>query len=471
MTITRHDFLRGLLTSLGVGAFGRPIFAAPPGWSPPGRPNLIFGAVSDTHLRTANRGDALGANWPDKYFVAALSYFREQNVDAVVHCGDFAHRGQVREMVFHANAWFKVFPKNRAPDGHPVVKLFVTGNHDVEGAQYGDFVKTRYPDPVERAKRILQTDMAGNWQRIWGESYEPVWHTEVKGYHFFGHHYGLDELAMVPLLKKQVEAYGLAKGDRPFFILSHRRPYAPLRKAVTPFRNAFAFFGHNHCSAANWNVVDLYYGVLPCIQCPSCEPRGSGALTGDAYIAKAPLGGKEAVGRPRPGYLVRMYDDMMVISRREFGEGGSLGSDWIMPLGVRTPHPLSRAELKNRIGTPQFRAGSVLGTEETVLVLAKEKRPRAVLRIKIPLADANPDSRVYAYDVEVSGGKAGAKPLCRSVYACGCNMGIGHEPDHGVTTLAIPKSELPAGDALTITVTPLSSLGTRGRPLQTVWRV
>ena len=141
MNVNRRDFIGGTLASLGFSALpGGLIFAAPPGWKHGGRPNLVFGVVSDTHLRTANKGNGIGANWPVKYFAAALEYFKAQGVDAVVHCGDFAHRGQVREMEFHARAWGKVFGKSGGP-----VKLFVTGNHDADGATYGDFVEKRYP--------------------------------------------------------------------------------------------------------------------------------------------------------------------------------------------------------------------------------------------------------------------------------------------------------------------------------------
>ena len=44
-------------------------------------------------------------------------------------------------------------------------------------------------------------------------------------------------------------------------------------------------------------------------------------------------------------------------------------------------------------------------------------------------------------------------------------MGIGHEPNGGVTTLDIPKSELPPGKTLTFAVRPLTSLGTAGKPI------
>ena len=214
MALSRLNFLKGAFSALGLGALGcGRVFAAPSGWKPPANPNLSFGVISDTHLRTSNAGRGLGANWPDKYFVAALTYFREQNVDAVMHCGDLAHRGQVRELEFHARAWNKVFPKNCAPDGHEVAKLFVNGNHDVEGASYGDFVAKRYPDPAVRAKHVLATDMAGNWQRIWGEPYEDVWHKEVKGYHFFGRNHNVPKEELVFCLKHAAAGLSASKAS------------------------------------------------------------------------------------------------------------------------------------------------------------------------------------------------------------------------------------------------------------------
>jgi hypothetical protein len=50
-------------------------------------------------------------------------------------------------------------------------------------------------------------------------------------------------------------------------------------------------------------------------------------------------------------------------------------------------------------------------------------------------------------------------------------MGIGHEPNGGVTTLEIPKSELPPGKTLTFAVRPLSSLGTSGKAIKTIFKV
>ena len=466
--ISRSSFLKGLFSAFGTCACGGRIFAAPPGWTPPKNPRLVFGAVSDTHLRTSVNGKGRGKNWPDKYLVAALKYFREQNVDAVVNCGDMAHRGQVLEQVFHANAWRKVFPDNRAPDGHVVEKLFVNGNHDVDGAGYGDFVTKAFPDPAERAKRVIATDLAGNWQRIWGEPYVPVWHKVVKGYHFFGRHYGVDEMETARVIRAKAKECGLLEGKEPFFILSHIRPHSKLNKSLRPFKKAVGFFGHWHRSAANWGNIYLW-SSFPMIQIPSCEPRGmSSSGKPEGTCAKGDIEGSEALGKARQGYVVRVYDDMIAISRREFGEGeGSLGVDWIMPLGAYAPHPFSKAELKKRIGEPQFRDGAALTVAEATTPPPPdrpEQPGKPALRVDIPLANANPDSRVYAYDVVVANAESGAK-LCKCVFAAGGNLGVGHEPNGGVTTLFIPKAQLPKGERLVVAVRPITSLGTAGKPI------
>ena len=476
MNVNRRDFIGGTLAALGFSALpGGLIFAAPPGWKHGGKPNLVFGVVSDTHLRTANKGNGIGANWPDKYFAAALEYFKAQGVDAVVHCGDFAHRGQVREMEFHAEAWRRVFADGREPE-----KLFVAGNHDLLGADYGDFVKNRYPDEAERAKHVLATDMAANWERIWGEKYELVWHKDVKGYHFFGRQWGVDEGNFAKFLRGQDATLHLADGIKPFFLLSHARSHKVLYRTAAKLRNSVSFFGHWHHSAANWNKI--YFWGCPNIHVPCCEPRGGNGLSGEGQISKARLDGKEAGGRSRQGYVVRVYDDMLVIGRREFGEGGSLGADWVMPLGKYDPHPFSKDELKKVIGEPQFREGAKpevsLDRIDRINKIGKTANDNPVnpvnlvqenpaspkLCVRIPLADGNPDSRVYAYEVVVIG-EAGSQKLFKAVYAAGCNMGIGHEPNGGVTTLDIPKSELPPGKTLTFAVRPLTSLGTAGKPI------
>lgn len=81
LDMKRREFLTGA-AAFGLG--GWRLFAAPPGWKHGGKPNLVFGVVSDTHLRTALDGKSVDRNYTDRYFLAALQHFRKQKVDAVM---------------------------------------------------------------------------------------------------------------------------------------------------------------------------------------------------------------------------------------------------------------------------------------------------------------------------------------------------------------------------------------------------
>ena len=464
MNASRRDFLCGA-AAFGLG--GWRLFAAPLGWKPDKEPNLVFGVLSDTHLCSRPFVGKPCADWPVKYFAAALEHFKNLKVDAVVHCGDMAHRGRVREMEFHGEIWREVFGKCEP------VKLFVAGNHDFRADCAG--------------RKLIDDGMAANWERIWGEPYKEAWHKEVKGFHFFGRHWGVDEVRMVDMVKRMVAPDAAAKGAKPFFILSHSIPGRETCKALGEYRNAMGFFGHWHHSAANWHEIYCMDGRIPLVQVPPCHPKGDGSLSHGKAILKIPIEKNESVGKGRQGYVVRVYDDMLTIERREFGEGGSLGADWVMPLGKYDQHPFSKDELRKVIGEPQFREGAKLevsldridkinkigktATDNPVNPVnpVQENSATPRLCVRIPLANGNPDSRVYAYEVEVTGDDPDKKRL-KAVYAAGCNMGIGHEPNGGVTTLEIPKSELPPGETLTFAVRPLTSLGTFGKAIATEFR-
>ena len=474
--MTRRDFLKNTFPALGFTSLpGGFLFAVPPGWKHGKKPNLVFGVLSDTHLCSRPFAGKPYKDWPTRYFGDALKHFRRENVDAVIHCGDAAHRGRVRELEFHAEIWRDVFGK------HGPARLFVTGNHEFRT----DTAGTKLNDGA---------GMAANWERVWGEKYEPVWHKTVNGIHFFGRNWGVEDSRVV----EAVDAHfaGTMETKNPFFVVSHVPLSRALRSAVGMHPNGLGFFGHIHHSAANWNEVRWDpVSRLPVVQCPTCHPHGENSLKGDRYIVKCPIEGRENAGSGRQGYVVKVYDDMLAIERREFGEGGSLGADWVMPLDReegKKPHPFSKGELKKVIGGPQFRKGAKLEVENVANV---EILPNANIQsqletgnigigntgnignivVKIPLADGNPDSRVYAYEVVVAGDE-GTPKLHKAVYAAGVNTGVGHEPNGGVTTLDIPYSEISSliphpSSQITVAVRPLTSLGTKGKEIKTCWQV
>ena len=68
--------------------------------------------------------------------------------------------------------------------------------------------------------------------------------------------------------------------------------------------------------------------------------------------------------------------------------------------------------MKKVIGEPQFRAKAELKVES-----ARSESGKDAIRISFPRADGNPDSRVYAYEVAVVGGKGTRKLYNASVVA------------------------------------------------------
>ena len=486
--ITRREFVKDGLAALGFLALPGGLFAAPADWKPAKKANLVLGVLSDTHLQVGWDGTSVHKLFPHTYVRNAMKLFKKRNIDAFVHLGDAAHRGITRELEFHRELFEEAFGTRGGP-----VKLFIVGNHEWYGEAFkgggGVTAAGLWKDPVERAKHTLCADMPRRWEQVWGEKYEEVWHKEAKGYHFFGRHWHEDEYKHAG--EKPFADYILSKADqfslrgtKPFFILSHRRHHAAFCRALKDFPNAIALFGHWHWSNADWKTIffdaDTFGGRFPNIQVGACRMDGGNAVTPSSEV-KLPEDSSSWKGGNLPSrqaMIINIYDDIVVFERHEVGKGGKLGPDWVLPLGEFKPHPFSRDELKKTIGEPQFGKKAKLvvakGMQATKATKGTKKGDSVAsvpsLKIKIPMADGNPESRVYAYEIVVVGDDPKAK-LFKNAFFEGANAGIGHEPNHGVTEVEIPVSELPAGKKLTIDVRPVSSLGTKGKTIGTTVRV
>ena len=533
MDFPRREFVKGSLASLGLMAMPGGLFAAPTGFRPKKKPNLVLGVVSDTHMRCHYDGvrfyEHNGWCYGDHALLMVLKHFKKEGADAVLHCGDITDCGMVREMEFYREAFEKVYGSGPRPES-----LMVMGNHDIYGGDEWAMGVAKSKNPKDYKKlRLGSHNLGDEMERIWGEPYDNVWHKTVKGYHFFGfgwprftgedlneatqyegrlYHdtphegkkyvkYVHSGLWMAELVRREREA-GRLDPQKPFFTATHALwfPMSIIDTALRPalglkqgeLCNGLGLCGHGHGSNAhfgfNWWGDSLCYPYLMCSTLAYWKNHGG--ENENPLFAKGFGSGHIDMKDPDVqkgdhALVIKVYDDMMTIGRIWVNVLpkpviGSLGPDWVMPLSGFTPndHPLKPENYAKKIGSPEFPKGAKLEVKLEKIVGVGERNDSAlelqletptVLRIKIPKADGNRKTRVYGYQVVVAG-ENGEKAL-KNCYARGYCMGDGFEPEKGVTTLDIPQSELPPGKKLTIAVRPCSSLATRGKALAATFNI
>lgn len=460
--LSRRGFLGG---AFALGALGPRAFAAPHGAFSKGEPNLRFALMSDVHICMRIMKEGRWRNDAAK-FIHALKWFRDMKVDAVVCAGDLAEYGMVEELQKMAEVWESVFPEGKAPDGRSVEKVFVTGNHDWEGAIYGGgFAKKVYPDAKERAAKVFKNDRARHWERLFKEPYSPIYSKSVRGYTFIGQHWDASAwkgCGSFGLVKDFVEknAASLA-GAKPFFYVQHpvlrgtcNGPRAwgqdagAATAALSKFPNAVAFSGHSHYSLTDetsiWqgaftavNASSLWYTGKPNLFQPD-SPRPK--LHGTTHAA-----------------LVEVYDDRIVIVRRQFLPDETLAEDWVVPLPVAKAKPYA---LENRLGkSPAPGFGAVR--------LTVDNRKAGILRVLFPQALDNPKARPYKYIVklDVEGGKGTSREIVEPRF----NKAPSQMRIEGLIAVSFKGKHLPPGVKYRAHVVPVDSVGNEGAAISSDW--
>ena len=494
MDISRRWFIGGA-ASLGALAGCRCLRM--PGGCADACPKLTFGVVSDVHVAAAADGKSLSAN-DCTTLVHTLEWFRDQGADAVMIVGDIADRGLIVELQAVADAWQRVFPDSKAPDGRKVERVFVYGNHDWEGFHYGKLVTNLYPDKAELARHVLRTDMKGNWERIFGEAYEPIYRKDVKGYAFIGAHWqadccrGANERAF-DHVGDWFAAHGKALDPAlPFFYCQHPHPKDTVygswawghdtgvtTKALSAFPNAIAFSGHSHYSLTDERSIwqgaftslgtsSLRYTGMIYDQYPGVGYENTGGGLRDAYKAMA----RYAAGDGRQGMLVRVYGDHISFTRREFVKDRLLGDDWVMPLPSVEPKPFTFAGRAAKERDPEFAAAATLemlpgqaktrGGKMKGLAGSVPATKKDVLTFAFPQATAVRTVRPIEYELRFL--PDAGEPLVRHVLASGFNQPADDPRAAERQTCTIARDELPAAP-FRVEVRAISSLGRKSAPL------
>ena len=398
MALTRRFFLGSLASFAAVSgsrAFGVPA----------GAPRLKLGVLSDIHLK--NPGD-------EKTFITALEYFRASRVDGVLIAGDIADTGRVSQLKLCADAWFKVFPDGKYPDGKVCEQLFVYGNHCILGCDWGN--NKDLPDE-ELIGRGDTRKIA--WEKLFHEEYQPIWLKTVNGCPIVGAHWvqnadrrcTWDDGTVAKFLAAHKDAIDPAL---PFVYTQHSHPkntcmgpwawghdLGPVTEALSQFPNCVAFSGHSHYTLTDersvWqgaftsiNTSSLKYSSLDySLRENAYQSNGGGGYTGEK---RKHVMHHIDTNDGRQGQIVSFFDDRLEIERREFVYGKSLGPNWIVPFAAGREDFSFAARAAKRTA-PEFAA------EAKVEVALQEEKDRKLVRVTFPSARSVDGCRPYDYEV------------------------------------------------------------------------
>ena len=502
--ISRRNFLIGGTAAFGAFCGNRFALAAP-SFKAGETPRLRFGVVSDIHILRVGADEKMEAFGNNLTFRHTLEWFRSQGVDAVVIAGDMADKGLDANLMAVADAWYSVFPDDKYPDGRAIAKFFVTGNHDWAGYNYGHAAEKLYPDKAERDRHILQRDMAGWWQKAFHEPYSPIYSKVVKGYTFIGSHW--DTSTPDAPDADKVYAFGrlgdfMAKNGKnidpalPFFYVQHPHPkdtcYGSwawghdkglVTETLSKYPNAVAFSGHSHYSLTDERTIwqgaftsvgtsSLRYTGTPYDEYPGVGYENTGAGSKAAWRIDAMKGlARFSSGDCRQGMLWSVYDDCIVVKRREFLSNLDIGVDWVMPLLAAESKPFAFAERAKKFRAPEFPEGAAIAISVVNAKNRGGKSPDGKEKIpsekkpsfKLVVPPVVKDDKARLFTLEFVAEADGDKKTKR-VLPDGFNHALAHAKTSMPTTCYFRREDLGKGD-VRFTVTPINCFGARGRPL------
>ena len=355
--LSRRGFMGGASAAFGGLILPADAFGA-------GTPLLTFGLVSDVHL---------GGEGKDADLEKVLRFFDAQGVDAVMIPGDIAHTGLIREFGRLAAVWYKVFPNDRGADGRKVEKLFVTGNHCIDGwpGRWNKWSEDRL-----LAERFNYADNPQKtWQRLFHEDWHDIFVKTVKGVPFIGAQWKSQQ---APFLKPAI-AETVARlaptfdPGKPFFFFQHDPPArtctgpsgdTELADALKAWPNAVAVTGHVHRSVTDDRNV--WQGTYTAISA-GCMHEASGGLdyrnvnySWHAPSQKKAMRTSKWIAQGGCCSVIEVFADHLVMHRRSVRHDEALGEDWAIPLPAAYGKGFDFKVRAERTVAPQFDAGAAV---------------------------------------------------------------------------------------------------------------
>ncbi len=483
--VNRREFLKGICAAAAAAGAPAKIWGAAKSL---GRPDLRIGVLSDIHL-SYDAKDFLKnpTSRMQAIFIKALEYFRDRHVDAVLVAGDLANSGLLPELELVADAWKKVFPGNKLPDGSPVVNLMHYGDHDVEKRFYNE---KRFASTYMKRDGKLPPSLAfdGNdkkyWEELFGEEWSQVMVREVKGYKFILANFDHANPGATVGLDGYMSKYG-ADPSKPVFYSQHRwmkgtyctddgmwgaEDGSEQKAVLDNYPNCVAFTGHTHYMLTDDRTV--WQGGFTCINTGALLNQAPGRLRENGSLFSWVAEDKdrdlqmEAVQRTQchAGSVFNLYGTDVVLERRDMVRGEPLGPDLCFSIAAEDVRKglFNDAARRAKAVAPEFDA------EAHVIVKKRSGKTRNgrecdQIVVLFPTVKANGNRpRAYEYRVRALDA-AGTKLAEAKVYSPFINCAESHEP--ATSICVIEKMALLAERCVRFTVEPLDCWGNAGRAI------
>ena len=460
----RREFIGGAL-SLGA-------FAGCRSWSLFGEaPKLKLGVISDIHVTTPES---------TAEFRRALAYFRGRGADAVLVAGDLSDWGLRSGFRYVADAWYDVFPDDRAPDGRKVEKLFVTGNHDFDGWNYGDMTLDMHVQGYSEDEALKKLGMGKCWEEAFHEPYAEIRKRTVKGFDFVSAEWsGYEKCENDQAIVDWFAAHAGEFADgKPFFFFRHA-PFPNtvpcsdcesktpvLTDALRKFPNCIAFSGHTH-----WTLNDersIWQDEFTAMSIPSMSyttipkgyDNGSDTRKGDSKLGMEKLPARIDLQESQ-GYFVSVFDDRMEIERYDFEWMEEAAAPWVVPLGKGRARPFAFDARKAVTPVPEFPAGAAVKTYVTNME-TRNCRWTIFVTLDFPAAVAPDGGRVFDYEVRAefeAGGVAATKRYLSPAF-------YRRRADEAPTVkFHFDAMDLPETGRYRFAVSPRNCFGVAGKPI------
>lgn len=470
--MNRREFLQRSTALAGAAYIGSPAFSQKA--LTLGEPNLVIGIVSDIHLRGTDTAAT---------FQHTLEYFRSLRVDGVIIAGDMADQGLEPQLKVVADTWFKVFPEDTGLDGKHTEKLFIYGNHDMEGYTWGSTISSVGAETAN-AQGIGKSP-ATIWKKYFREDYSSIWFKTIKGYHFIGAHWHTGNIPGLSTLMQQHA--GELETEKPFFYIQHPHlrntcngPWAwgqddgTVTRLMSKYPNAVAFSGHSHSPLTDDR--DLWQGEFTSIGTASLKylypmPARENTYQDDSNIKPVYQMPNMDCSQGRQGMVMRVYDDCITFERREFVHDQQLGEDWFLPWPISGREPLTFENRGKVAPIPQFPKGA-----KATVTQANGRNRNGTQTQQVTVHFPNvlkKDTGVRAFDfeVQVEWEWLDARFISATKRVFSPGSLFGEAQDEGEVTCVFALSELPKDRNYRFVVRPCECFGGKGEPIYTDWIV